>query len=144
MKNRIEPEDLKEGTIVVLTERRGAWSSAERWGRISKVTPKGTVTWKSGDVEKTIRPPYRDLRVPTKHEIAVRRWRLNAPRGTVAKAYRSDWQGRDTVRLEVSIVTDSLPEGFDTVDDVIATAVEELKTFQEWYLSRPKENADED
>lgn len=120
----------------VLWSVGGSWSRREVWGRVERVTPKGTVFATplkgEGDPEKEREfRGGRGLRHATAHEIATRKWLRERPRRL---KYASVYTGLGR----------ELPHSVEINADVntperVREAASELVAIADWWDKQPKE-----
>ena len=119
---------------IVIWRVGGSWDMTEQWGRVTRVTPKGTVfavPFGHPDAVKEFRGG-RGVRKPTAHELAYRMWRKQRPRGEFANAHTA-WRSDvvDGVAVDGKI---------DTPQKARQVAAE-LLALAEWWDREPEEAA---
>jgi hypothetical protein len=123
-------EKFRPGQIVIWSD--GArWSSRSLWGRVTRVTAKGTVFVREArEGAEEIRAP-RWLRVASKEEIAQRVWAVNRPRGMLASVYMGLGGRTEPQRVHMSD---------EITSPVLARqAAAELIAIAEWWEANPSD-----
>jgi hypothetical protein len=151
MATPITPEEVHVGMTLVFHDRRGPSISKvaglgklielatfNHWGTVTKITRKGTVTFKYGDAKKQFPPPYCDLYRPSAREIEVRHWKSTTPALDVVRLIPEFSHGDYGVTLD--FFADKVPEG-ETVETYLDKAAADLKRFKDWYGSKPSGKA---
>ena len=129
-----KPVDTFSPGDLVIWRAGSTWSAYDVWGKVTRVTGKGTVfaaPLDRPDAEQMFSPNARrnTLRKPTEHELAHRMWWRRAPKGEYA-------QGRGMIgnREEVAGVE---VEKVDTPAKARQAAAE-LLAFAVWWEEEPK------
>lgn len=119
-------KNFKPGEVVVWRSG-GTWDFTETWGRVSRVTPKGTVFAKVKDTEVEFRGG-RGLRRPSEDEVAHRKWFVNRPRSSLAAV---------ATRFRTETPCGATVAELDTPEK-IREAAAALIAIADWWESEPK------
>lgn len=131
-------DTFSPGDVVIWTEG-STWSRRDVWGKVTRITPKGTVfALPFGQKRDSAKDDIefrggRRVRKATQHEIAYRRWANSRPQGTYANVYVGIGYRDCPARVWVEDKDLRSPE-------VLRAAAAEIVALAEWWEREPKES----